>query len=138
MNYCLDGIHVHNSAHFLQGHYEIQQIDVNDRPYFKMEMGALAIWWSNGYWFISTVSYKGQAMGFAFYKTDEYCPNQLTETYWIITSHYGDDLRSPDDFLGSVAGTLHISCKYISTIKSRYVCPRGVMKKSLPGVNFFH
>ena len=66
MRYCQDGILVYSETpeyHYnIYGHYEIQPIDVNDRPYFKM--GAyVGIWWSNGYWFIGPNDFIGQTVG---------------------------------------------------------------------------
>ena len=44
----------------------------------------LAIWWSNGYWFIGPHSYIGQTIGYARYKTEDYCPNLFNGKHWAL------------------------------------------------------
>ena len=44
----------------------------------------LAIWWSNGYWFIGPHSSIGQTIGYARYKTEDYCPNLFNGKHWAL------------------------------------------------------
>ena len=86
-NYCEDGINVNYPGSKLHGNYEIQPIYVNNRPYFKKS--TYGIWWSNGFWFIGHNSYKGQTRGSAYYLADDYCPHQLNEKFWVVSSNTG-------------------------------------------------
>ena len=103
MNYCPDGIKVDFDGESYSGHYDIQPIYVNDRPYFKM--GAYGLWWSNGFWWIGGDSYKGENGGEAYYEADDYCPHQLKEKKnWFQ--------MMPQGWIG--LGTNNIVCKYIT------------------------
>ena len=47
------------------------------------------IWWTNGYWLFGIASLKGQLMGSAYYKADDYCPHQLNKTPWGVAGPMG-------------------------------------------------
>ena len=108
--YCQDGIHVNYHGSNLHGHYEIQPIYVNDRPYFKMK--TKGIWWSNGFWFIGSDSKKGQTIGQAYYTADDYCPHQLKEKIWGIWTSQGWQEEQK----------LFLTCKYIQITADALVC----------------
>ena len=107
MNYCQDGVMVYGDW-LVKVHFVMQPIKVNDRSYlvgysyhYTAELG---IWWSEGFWFIGPVSIKGQPNGYMRYKTDEYCPHQLTQHgKWNEKSEQG--WISTNDVV--------ISCKYM-------------------------
>ena len=86
MNYCQNGLQVKTQQYIYQpihGNYELQQNDVNGRPYFKM--GYYGFWW-NGIdkWWIGYDISKGQSVGFAYYDKDVFCPHQLSELNWRL------------------------------------------------------
>ena len=91
-NYCEGGIQVifqgsHHLVSELHGHYEIQPIYVNNRPYFKMKKQG--IWWSSGFWFIGPHKAKGQTKGYAYHVTEDYCPHQLKNKNWTVSTNQG-------------------------------------------------
>ena len=100
-NYCQDGIYVNFPDNKLHGHYEIQTIYVNNKPYFKME--TQGIWWSNGFWLIGKDSNKGQTKSSAYYKADDYCPHQLKKPIWTVLT---------DQWI--LEQYFYITCKYIN------------------------
>ena len=63
----------------MNGHYDIQQSEINNRPYFVR--GTIALWWSTGIWFFGPVSKLGQFVGYTKYDSQSYCPNGLTK--WL-------------------------------------------------------
>ena len=115
MNYCQDGLQVYFDTEiekivgeYLGGYYELQAIDINGKPYFEMINGGLYGFWWDGIdsWWIGYEFRKGQAIGFAYYEKDVFCPNQLSEWNWAYV--VDNEWYFADEFLG-------ISCsKYIS------------------------
>ena len=122
MNYCQDGLQVYfktepeTATEFffqlhLSGHYELQPNDVNGRPYFKM--GSFGLWWDGiDRWWISSNDFVGQAIGYANYEKDVFCPHQLSEWNWRVWD--GSDWTTAGNDLG-------ISCKCI-IIQTKTVC----------------
>ena len=114
LNYCQDGLQVYFDtgleeylATYLGGYYEIQAIDINGRPYFEMINGGFyGLWWDGiDSWWIGYEFRKGQAIGFAYYKKDVFCPNLLSEWDWMISIN--NEWKIAEEKLG-------ISCKCIS------------------------
>ena len=104
MKYCQDGIRVEFER--LKGHYEIQPILVNDKPYFKM--GTIGIWWASGSWYFGIDIVKGQSSGYGAYNTettsDDNCPHKLSKAKpWHILN---------EAFLW-IESHQSITCKYI-------------------------
>ena len=111
MNYCQDGIQVYSAEteeyHLapIYGHYKIQYI-VNDRPYFKSNLG-YGIWWSNGVWYIAGQGdHKiGKSLGYASYLSDVFCPNKIQmEEKWDLLYEMGWE---------DAYKRVRINCKYI-------------------------
>ena len=118
MNYCQDGIQVYSADtdeyHLapIYGHYELQYI-VNDRPYFKSNLG-YGIWWSGGLWYIAGQGdHKiGKALGFASYTSNVFCPNKIQmEEKWNLLFEMG--WKDADKLV-------RINCKYIIYKESMY------------------
>ena len=115
MNHCQDGLQVYFHTEietqlgtYLGGYYELQAIDINGRPYFEMINGGLYGFWWDGIdsWWIGYEFRKGQAIGFAYYEKDAFCPNQLSEWDWVYVAN--NEWYFADEVLS-------ISCsKYIS------------------------
>ena len=109
MKYCQDGIKVYyqNEEHSVNfyGHYKIEpSIVIYDRPYFKN--GGYGIWWSSGSWWIGDDFSQGSSYGYAYYKTDVFCPNQLiNDNGWLL--HFAIHGWQP------AGDYVHMSCKYI-------------------------
>ena len=88
MNYCQDGVQIYFATETQQytyqpiyGHYELQPNDVKGRPYMKM--GAFGFWWNGlDQWNIGLDTDKGQSYGYGRYKTEVFCPHQLSEWHW--------------------------------------------------------
>ena len=110
MNYCQDGLQVYFETETQQytyapiyGHYELQQNDVNGRPYFKM--GSYGFWWDGiDKWWIGYDSAKGQSIGYAYYEKDVFCPHMISGQDFMLL---GDG-----EIAWYTAGNdLHINCK---------------------------
>ena len=90
MNYCQDGFDVYFATETQQytyvnlfGHYELQPIVVNDRPYFKF--GSKGIWWDGfAQWWVGFDDEKGGAYGYGFYDDDIFCPHQISGDKWWL------------------------------------------------------
>ena len=100
-NYCKNGIDLFlDSIYYPDGNYNFHSY-VNNRPYFEKETNFYnpdtntyytnvhGIWWTNGYWLFGPASLKGQLLGSAYYKADDYCPHQLNKKPWGVAGPTG-------------------------------------------------
>ena len=111
-NYCQDGLQVYFSTETqnvliaqIYGYYELQPIEINGRPYFKM--GPFGFWWDGvSRWWIGYDPDNimlGQSFGVAYYEKDVFCPHQLLEWEWAFFD--GTDWRKGGKDIG-------IKCKF--------------------------
>ena len=121
MNYCQDGLQVFFATETQQyiyqpiyGHYELQKIDVNGRPYFKSSK-YIGIWWDgDGSWYIgedTDDNDAGQSFGYGYYRyTDAFCPHQFSEGNWWLWN--GNVFYQAGNDLG-----INCNCIFICTKK---------------------
>ena len=109
MDYCQDGLQVYFATETQQytyapiyGHYELQPNDVNNRPYFKMNI--YGFWYTNGIWWIGLDSNNGQSAGYAYYFKDIFCPHEFSELHWWLWDGHNREYNS-------AGNNLVITCK---------------------------
>ena len=137
MTYCPDGLQVYYATETQQynyaqiyGHYELQPIDVNGRPYFKKAsyfeliennveiIESYGFWYDGlGYWWIGFDSEKGQSIGAASYVKDVFCPHQLSDFNWLLLD--GNDWYTAGDGLGIKCKCIFIQNKTKSEFHSK-------------------